>query len=149
VRIRKRFAAIAVGVATVLVLAGCSAPSKYNRTDAQADVATWLHDVETSAAPRSSAIKANYFISCDADHAYFVTTWQWRTVSEFTVPQSQQDGAIAAIKSAFEASRWKSEATGNALTLTGPLTDDGRAEVLVQPDGKSSLSVVVTSACYS
>ena len=143
------FAATAVGVAAILVLAGCSAPTRYNRTDAQADVATWVHDVKASAAPRHSAVKANYFISCDADHAYFVTTWQWRTVSELTVPKSQQADAISAIKSAFEASRWKSETNGDVLTLTGPQTDDGRAQIIVQPDDQSGLSVVVTSACYS
>ncbi|HEY2644519.1 MAG TPA: hypothetical protein VGI56_12270 [Galbitalea sp.] len=148
-RIRAIFAATAVGVAAILVLAGCSASSGYHRTDAKADVATWVHDAESSAAPRQSKVKADYFIACDADHAYFVTTWQWRTIAELTLPKSRQAEAISEIKSAFEASRWKSETNGDVLTLTGPLTDDGRAQIIVQPDDQSGLSVIVTSACYS
>jgi hypothetical protein len=141
--------ATVIAAALVLGLAGCSTSTGYNRTDAKADVAKWLQNVESSADSGHATPKSETFIACSADHAYFVTTWQWRTVAQLTVPKAKQDAALAAIRSAFESSHWTSSTSGEGLTLTGPVTDDGRAQILVAPDNDAVVTISVTSACYS
>jgi hypothetical protein len=141
--------ATAIAAALVLGLAGCSASTGYNRTDAKADVAKWLQNVESTADSGHATPRSETFITCNADHAYFVTTWQWRTVAQLTVPKAKQDAVLADIRSAFESSHWTSSTSDTVLTLTGPATDDGRAQILVAPDDNALVTISVTSACYS
>jgi hypothetical protein len=150
VGIRTAVTASAIAAALVLGLAGCSTSTGYNRTDAKADVAKWLHNVESSADSGQATPRSDTFITCNADHAYFVTTWQWRTVAQLTVPKAKQDAALADIRSAFESSHWTASTSGEGLTLTGPATKDGRGQILVAPDDADAVvTISVTSACYS
>jgi len=131
-------------------LSGCQAvaPGGFTRATAQADVAGWTHDAQKALGSPAASIRANDFETCRTDHSYFSTSFEWRTITNLSVPAARQAAAIRTLASAFVASGWVRSNPDGLVTLTGPTDARRRGLIRVEYGGASTLVLSVLSPCY-
>jgi hypothetical protein len=147
---KRVFAAAAVALAALSVLAGCQAKSgAFTRSDAIASVATWTRSAESAAgSPRGAAVSAGSE-NCRSDTGFLVTHFQWRTITDLAIPRGKQATAIAAITKAFADAGWSARTKAEIVSMSGPKDAKRRGIVRLESGGDSRLSVAVTSPCFS
>jgi hypothetical protein len=148
----KRVAGVALtAVLTIVSLAGCQAttPGSFTRTDAQADVATWTHDAETALGSSTTRVRFNAYETCRTDHAYFTTSFQWRTETSVSVPGARQSAVTSALAASFAKRGWSSSKSAGAVTLIGPKGARHSGQIRIEPDGPTLLVISVISPCYT
>jgi hypothetical protein len=152
----RRWAVVAVTVATLVTLAGCAGTTshKLNRSVAVADTTAWVEQAVGVLKPATTKLLSNAVVTCPTDHGLFVTSLQWRNLTSITAPGQSQQAVFAEVKATFENAGWTSKVTGTTaagrtLALTAPRgsVDRGLLRIISAPN-TAALTVAATSACY-
>jgi hypothetical protein len=132
-------------------LSGCQAEGSggFTRAGAQTDVDRWTRQAEAALGSPTASIRASGFETCRTDHSYFTTSFEWRTITNLSVPAAQQSAAISTVSAVFAANGWVRSTPGGLVTLTGPTTQRRRGLIRLETGGASTLVIAVLSACYS
>ena len=143
---------LALGAIVVVGLTGCQGTINggYTRVQAKSDVASWSAEAESavSSPTPTTAIKADGYITCRTDNGLFPTSFEWRTITDVSVPLADQPKATRAIVGAFSNDDWAAHEASGISTLTGPTGEKRKGAITVQTAGPTALSVSVVSACY-
>jgi hypothetical protein len=143
---RARLLAAALAIVAVAGLTGCQAAGSFTRVAAEADTARWTTDAVRAAGSPDSTTKLSAFEACRSDAGFFTTTYEWRKITNVSVPQASQPKETAAIASAFVAIGWRESEPRGLVTLTG--TGKRKGLITVQTAGSSALAIKVLSPCY-
>jgi hypothetical protein len=132
-------------------LSGCSAVTSggFTSADARTAVAAWTHEAETTLGSPTASVRASGYETCRTDHGFFTTSWEWRTITNLSVPAASQTSAISTVSTAFTASGWVRSNPRGLVTLTGPTNERRRGLVHIETGGASTLVIWVISPCYS
>jgi hypothetical protein len=147
--IKRAVPVAAVGALALLVLTGCQpTPGAFVRTAAQADVAAWTRQAEAAAGAPAASTRSDGYEACRTDTGLFIMRFQWRTITDLAVAQSNQSAVTSDIAAAFDSHGWAEKDSPGLVTLTGPKSAKRRGVVGIQTAGDSQLSISIISPCY-
>jgi hypothetical protein len=147
----RSYSAIVLAALALVSLSGCQAVTSggFTRVSAQADVDGWTHEAEIALKSPTAGVRASGYETCRTDRGFFTTSWEWRTITNLSVPAARQSAAISTLTAAFTATGWTRSNPAGLVTLTGPTGERRRGLIRLENGGASTLIISVISPCYS